>query len=140
LLFEIGFALPAVLIAATTKGFGILCYVAGAFSVSAGVVAGNVIKAGFVQSYCPPELLGRLSASSSFVNYGTLPLGALLGGLLGTVAGVPTAMGIATAGVPAAGLILLLSPMRSVRDLPPARAPRLSKEPATDGRSSVAVG
>ncbi|MEY9930390.1 MFS family permease [Catenulispora sp. GP43] len=123
LLFEVGFALPAVLIAATAKGIGTLCYLVGAFSVSAGVVAGNVIKAGFVQAYCPPGLLGRVNASASFINYGTLPLGALLGGVLGALAGVPTAMWITTAGVPAAGLVLLISPLRPVRDLPPATAP-----------------
>ncbi|ACU75947.1 major facilitator superfamily MFS_1 [Catenulispora acidiphila DSM 44928] len=120
LLFEVGLAVPAMLIALTTKGFGTLCYLVGAFCVSAGVVAGNVIKSGFFQAYCPPHLLGRVNASASFVNYGTLPLGALLGGVLGTLVGVPSAMWIATAGVPAAGLVLLLSPMRSVRDLPTA--------------------
>jgi MFS family permease len=120
LLFEVGLAVPALLIPLTTRGFGMLCYVGGAFSISAGVVAGNVLKAGFIQAYCPPRLLGRLNASASFVNYGTLPLGALLGGTLGTLVGVPSAMWIATAGVPAAGLVLLASPLVSVRDLPAA--------------------
>ncbi|NUR27299.1 MAG: MFS transporter [Catenulispora sp.] len=118
LLFEVGFALPAVLIPLTTRGVGVLCYPVGAFCIGAGVVAGNVLKSGFQQAYCPPRLLGRLSASASFLNYGTLPLGALLGGTLGTLLGVPAAIWITTAGVPLAGLVLLLSPLRTVRDLP----------------------
>ena len=60
----------------------------GGFCVSAGVVAGNIIKSSFQQAYCPPALFGRLTASSAFLNYGTIPLGALLGGALGTALGV----------------------------------------------------
>lgn len=129
LLFEIVLAVPALLIPLTTKGSGTSVYLVGAFSVGAGVVAGNVLKAGFLQAYCPPEMLGRVTASTSFVNYGTLPLGALTGGALGTLVGVPSAMWIATAGVPAAGLVLLLSPLRTVRDLP-AGAERRGSVPA----------
>ncbi|MGW3244353.1 MFS transporter [Streptomyces sp. NPDC001070] len=118
LLFELGLAVPALLIPLTTRGAGVLLYTAGGFCVSAGVVAGNVIKAGFQQSHCPPHLLGRITAGTTFLNYGTLPVGALLGGALGSLLGLRTALWITTAGVPLAGLVLLLSPLRTVRDLP----------------------
>lgn len=121
LLFELGLAVFALLIPLSFGGAGILLFAAGGFCVSAGVVAGNVIKAGFRQSYCPPELLGRITASAAFLNYGTLPLGGLLGGALGAGLGVRTAMWITTAGVPLAGLVLLFSPLRRVRDLPDSR-------------------
>ncbi|MEU7991351.1 MFS transporter [Streptosporangium canum] len=123
LLFELGLALFAVLIPLTFAGAGLLLYVAGGFCVSAGVVAGNVIKASFQQSYCPPGLLGRLTASTAFLNYGTIPLGALLGGALGTALGVRPAMWIMTAGVPLAALILWFSPIRRCRDLPASPSP-----------------
>ncbi|MFF9781222.1 MFS transporter [Streptomyces nigrescens] len=118
LLFELGIPCAALLIPLTSPGAGTLLYVAGSFGVSAGVVAGNILKVSFQQSYCPPPLLGRLVASSSFLNYGTLPLGALLGGALGSALGVRTAMWIMTAGVPLAALILLFSPVRTARELP----------------------
>ncbi|MFG2095192.1 MFS transporter [Streptomyces sp. NPDC048612] len=118
LLCELGVPSAALLIPLTSPGAGTLLYVAGSFGVSAGVVAGNILKASFQQSYCPPALLGRLVASSAFLNYGTLPLGALLGGALGSALGVRTALWILTAGVPLAALILLFSPVRTVRDLP----------------------
>ncbi len=54
LLFEVGPALPALLIPLTTRAAGVLRYAAGGFCVSAGVVAGNVLKAGFQQRR--PEL------------------------------------------------------------------------------------
>ncbi|MFF9125696.1 MFS transporter [Streptomyces sp. NPDC014889] len=124
LLFELGLAIFALLIPATSAGAGLLLFATGGFCVSAGVVAGNVIKASFQQRYCPPELLGRLTASAAFLNYGTIPLGALLGGWLGTVFDLRTAMWITTAGVPVAALILVFSPIGRSRDLPTAPRPR----------------
>ncbi|WP_058041115.1 MFS transporter [Streptomyces roseifaciens] len=118
LLFELGLPVFALLIPLTTDGAGALLFIAGGFCVSAGVVAGNVIKASFQQRYCPPELLGRLTATTAFLNYGTIPLGALLGGTLGEVLGVHAAMWITTAGVPLAGLLLLFSPIGRTRNLP----------------------
>jgi len=61
-----------------------------------------------------------VSASSAFLNYGTIPLGALLGGWLGAAFDLRTAMWITTAGVPLAALVLVFSPVRRVRDLPTA--------------------
>lgn len=118
LLFELGLPLFALLIPLTVPGVGVLLFGTGGFCVCAGVVAGNVIKASFQQRYCPPELLGRLTASTAFLSYGTIPLGALLGGTLATVLGIRAAMAITTAGVPLAALILLFSPIRRTRDLP----------------------
>lgn len=112
---------------------GALLYVAGSFGVSAGAVAGNILKASFQQRYCPPALLGRLIASSSFVNYGTLPLGALLGGALGSALGLRPAMWIMTAGVPLAALILLFSPVGTVRDLPTRPTGVERREPGEGG-------
>ncbi|MFE2185827.1 MFS transporter [Streptomyces sp. NPDC059455] len=129
LVFEVGLAVGALLMPMTAEGPGMALFVAGGFCVTAGVVAGNVIKASFQQRYCPPELLGRLTATSAFISYGTLPLGALLGGALGTALGLRAAMWITTAGIPLAGLILLFSPIRRSRDLP--ASPRARRHDAT---------
>ncbi|WP_427895384.1 MFS transporter [Kribbella sp. GL6] len=115
LLCELGLPTLALLIP-----LGPWCYLIGAFGVSLGVVGGNVVKATFLQSYCPQELFGRVTATTAFVNYGTVPLGALLGGTLGQVLGLTPALWITTAGVPLAGLVLLASPIRRSRDLPAA--------------------
>jgi MFS family permease len=127
LLFELGLPMLALLIPLTVDGAGILLFLAGGFSVSAGVVAGNIIKASFQQRYCPPDLLGRLTASTAFLSYGAIPIGALLGGVLGTALGLRTAMVITTAGVPLAALILLFSPIRASRDLPRSRRPTTTR-------------
>ncbi|MDY0812749.1 MFS transporter [Kitasatospora purpeofusca] len=123
ILFVLGLPALALLIPLTGTGAGVLCYAVGGFGVSAGVVAGNVIKSGFQQHYCPPELLGRITASAAVLNFGTIPVGALLAGVLGTAVGLRPAMWVTTAGVPLAALVLLLSPVGRVRDLPTARRP-----------------
>ncbi|MCQ8187378.1 MFS transporter [Streptomyces rugosispiralis] len=135
LVFEVGLAVGALLMPMTTEGPGMVLFVAGGVCVTAGVVAGNVIKASFQQRYCPPELLGRLTATSAFISYGTLPLGALLGGALGTALGLRAAMWITTAGIPLAGLILLFSPIRRSRDLP--ASPRARRHGAAPARETA---
>ncbi|MGY4770389.1 MFS transporter (plasmid) [Kribbella sp. CWNU-51] len=133
LLCELGLPTLALLIPLSTVSPWL--YLADGFGVSLGVVGGNVVKATFQQSYCPPELLGRLAATTSFVNYGTIPIGALLGGTLGQTLGLGPALWITTAGVPLAGLVLIASPIRRRRDLPSHQG---SVVPATAADSSRA--
>ncbi|MFF7591705.1 MFS transporter [Kitasatospora purpeofusca] len=139
ILFELGLPALALLIPLTGTGAGVLCFAVGGFGVSAGVVAGNVIKSGFQQHYCPPELLGRITASAAVLNYGTIPVGALLAGVLGTAVGLRPAMWITTAGVPLAALVLLLSPVGRVRDLPATRRPADPAPAPAPGRGTTAA-
>ncbi|MFE5735723.1 MFS transporter [Streptomyces celluloflavus] len=90
-----------------------------------GVVTANVISSSFSQSYCPPEMLGRVRASSSTVNYGAIPVGALLGGYLGEALGTRGTIWIMAGVLVTANLVLLVSPIRALRDFPQrAAAPR----------------
>lgn len=111
-------ALPSMLLAPTA---GVGLYAVAVFACGMGVTASNVIQGTFRQRYCPPELFGRITAASSVVNYGTIPLGAVLGGLLGDVVGLGTALWV-MAGV-GAGSVLILAAGRlwSRRDLPASR-------------------
>ena len=59
----------------------------------------------------PDALRSRVTGAFQAVNYGTRPLGALVGGLLGATLGVRPALWIATAGGVAAALLLLPSPL-----------------------------
>lgn len=118
LLFLLGLPSLVLLIPLTGNGAGVLCYLVGGAAVSGGVVAGNVLRATFTQGYVPAELLGRISASSAFLNYSLIPLGALLGGALAGGLGVLPAMWLTCAALPLAALILWFSPLRRYRDLP----------------------
>jgi len=72
----------------------------------------------FRQRLCPPALLGRMNASVRFIVWGTLPLGGLLGGFLGTHLGVLPTLWVAVGGSLLASLPVVLSPLVRMRDLP----------------------
>lgn len=104
-----------------------------------GVVVYNVATVSFRQRLCPPRLLGRMNASVRFLVWGSMPLGGLLGGWLGTALGVVPAIWVGVAVTLAAALPVLASPLLTTTALPrydgagdeTAAAPRGSSPTAT---------
>lgn len=84
---------------------------------SAGVVY-NITQVSFRQGLCPPHLLGRMNATIRFMVWGTMPVGAFLGGVLGTAIGVRETMLVAAIGGMFPWLSVYLSPLRTMRELP----------------------
>ncbi|MZF86078.1 MFS transporter [Streptomyces sp. SID5643] len=110
----------------TTAGPGLLLFATGGFLVGLGISVANIVVGTFRQTYCPPHLLGRVAATAMMINHSTIPLGSLLGGVLGDVVGYRPAMWIMTGIVAPSWLILAMSPMRRMRDLPQAQKPELA--------------
>jgi hypothetical protein len=106
------------LIALTTRGAGLTFYVVGNVVLLVGILVYNVTVSSFRQAYCPPEILGRVIATMRFVLFGTIPLGALAGGALGSLLGLREAVWVLLAGNVLPSLILVASPLRRLRDLP----------------------
>jgi MFS family permease len=106
------------LIPLTDSGWRLGLFVVGAMGMVGGVVAGNVISGGFIQGYCPPALMGRITTSMQVVNFGTIPIGAVLGGVLAGSAGFRPALWIVFAGFVAFSTTLLAAPALRERDLP----------------------
>jgi MFS family permease len=71
----------------TTPGWGLLWWVASGFVASFGIVLTNIVMASVRQTVCPPALLGRVGATMELAVWGVMPVGSLLGGVLGTVLG-----------------------------------------------------
>ncbi|MFJ3810535.1 MFS transporter [Streptomyces sp. NPDC090073] len=96
-----------------------------------GVVSANVIQGTFRQQYCPPHLLGRITASMSVANFGAIPVGSLLGGALGATLGVRPALWLLTGGLAVSSALLLAGPLRAYRDLPtePPTPPEVQDRP-----------
>ncbi|MGW4500654.1 MFS transporter [Micromonospora sp. NPDC004336] len=90
----------------------------GGILVSLGVAIGNVLKGSFRQTYTPHHLLGRVTVSMQMLNYGTIPLGAVLSGAIGAAYGAGTAMAVMTGWLALTPVILLVGPLRRRRDLP----------------------
>jgi MFS family permease len=97
--------------------------VLGGVGVGVGIVAGNVINGSFRQTYTPRAMLGRVVVTMQFLNYGAIPLGALLAGVLGSALGLRPTMWIMAGCVPLASWVLLIGPIRRARDLPAAAEP-----------------
>lgn len=110
----------ALLIPLGGRGARLAFLLVGALLVAFGVVMAAVIKASFRQAYCPRPMLGRVTVSMQFLNYGSIPLGALLGGVLSGALGVRPTMWIMTAAFALSVTILLFSPIPGRRDLPSA--------------------
>ena len=138
-LTSLGNGLAGLLIPLTARGPRMACYVIGSGLVAGGIAAGNVIAGSFRQRYCPPSLLGRVTASMRFLVYGMIPLGALLAGALGAALGVRDALWIVQ-GIFAASAVFLLTPrIRAARDLP-GYAMSASKAASSAGTSPTYSG
>jgi MFS family permease len=78
----------------------------------------NVNQVSLRQAITPDRLQGRMNASMRFIVWGTIPLGALLGGWLGEALGIrPTIALMAVCGL-LAPLWVVLSPVRQLRSQP----------------------
>ncbi|MGM1058999.1 MFS transporter [Saccharothrix sp. Mg75] len=60
----------------------------GFFLGGAGIITSNIIMVSFRQRVVPDRLLGRVGSAHRFIAYGTQPLGAAAGGLLGQLIGL----------------------------------------------------
>ena len=67
---------------------------------------------------CPRPLLVRMNASIRFIVWGSMPVGAFVGGVLGREIGVVPTLWLVVAGFLVAGLTVLFSPLSRMRHLP----------------------
>lgn len=117
------------LIPLTARGPRLLLFVFGTLCAVVGIGIANVIMATFRQSYSPPGMLGRVTATMRVLVYGTGPLGALTAGTLGTWLGVRSALWIMLSLAAASGLTLVSRDFFGRRDLP--AEPRMPGAAAT---------
>jgi predicted MFS family arabinose efflux permease len=136
LLTKVGACPFALLIPLAAPGLRSLLVPIAGIGVGLGIVAGNVISSSFSQAYTPPELFSRVNATSNVFNYGMIPIGALLAGVVATKLGIREAMWIMTALLPASSLFLVASPLRGLRELPGER-PAAGPAPAMGGSTAA---
>ncbi len=111
-----GFAAFAVPLAPRDDPFLVL--VIGGLFLGYGVVVYNVNQVGLRQAITPDRMMGRMNATMRLIVWGTIPIGALIGGILGTVFGLVPALWVAAVGASLSFLPVLLSPVRSLREIP----------------------
>ena len=102
---HVGSALPWLIAAQVIIGIGIPLY--------------NINQVSLRQAICPDRLQGRMNATMRFMVWGTLPLGAAAGGALGRAVGLRPTLWVSAIGGCFSFLFVLLSPVRSLTDVPP---------------------
>jgi MFS family permease len=88
----------------------------------------NIIQVSYRQAICPPRLQGRMNSVMRFIVWGTLPIGTLVGGALGSWVGLRETIVIGAIGGGLSFLWILLSPQRHLREMP---EPIAEPEPAS---------
>jgi MFS family permease len=90
---------------------------AAEFFSSVGVMIFDVSAASMIFLRTPDRIRARTAGTFRFVNYGIRPIGALLGGALGTALGLHTALWIGVLGALGGVIWLLVSPVPRLRDV-----------------------
>jgi MFS family permease len=86
--------------------------------LDAGYVLYEVNETSVVQAVAPERALGRVNASLRFVAWGSMLAGSLAGGVLGQTIGLRWAMLIGAIAALVSVVWLLVSPIRTMRELP----------------------
>ncbi|MFI5616754.1 MFS transporter [Streptomyces sp. NPDC051567] len=111
---------PAVIPAAPANDgmLSLVLFVATFALIGAGGTIANIHIISLRQSMTPDQLLGRMNAGYRFVSWGTLPLGALLGGWLGDLIGLRETLAVTAVAFLSAVLVVLKSPVWRLREFP----------------------
>lgn len=118
LLAAIGLGVAFLLQAMTGPGWALAWYVGSTLLAAACIIVGYILQVSTRQRVCPAGLQGRVSATMSFVGWGAMPIGSLLGGVLGTAFGLRPTLWIAGAATLLGAGWLLFSPYRTLRTIP----------------------
>jgi MFS family permease len=97
-------AIPFIVLAQLVFGFTVVVY--------------NIVQVSYRQAICPPRLQGRMNSVMRFIVWGTIPLGGLVGGVLGTTIGLRETIVVGAIGAGLSFLWILLSPQRHLREMP----------------------
>jgi MFS family permease len=118
---QLAFGLTGLLVplAVLVPGIALAMVVGSEFGQWMAVIVYYVNNVSVRQAVTPDRLQGRVNATMRFFAGGLMPIGALVGGALGSVIGLPWTLVVAELGTLLGFVWLLLSPIRRLRELPP---------------------
>jgi predicted MFS family arabinose efflux permease len=109
---------PALLVPLAQPGRGALLVAVGVFGPALGMVIFNVLQISYRQAICPAHLQGRMNATVRWILRTGRPVGAIVGGLLGSGIGLRPTLLIAALGSWLSVLVLMRSELRGLKALP----------------------
>jgi MFS family permease len=111
-----------VLIPLAPRSFAFLFLVVAMAFTGFGSSVYNINQVSLRQVITPERMLGRMNATMRFLVWGTLPIGSLVGGVLGSTIGLRPTLWVAAAGAFVPPIFVARSPVRPLREIPdPAR-------------------
>jgi MFS family permease len=108
--------------------------IASQLIISFGLPLYNITQVSFRQAITPERLQGRMNSVMRFIVWGVIPLGTLTGGAIASVVDLRAAMWVGAIGMSLAFLPVLLSPVRTLRDMPEPVADPLAEAQGEGGR------
>ena len=112
------FPITSLLVPLAPRDFPIPVLIASFLVGGYSQVAYNITQVSLRQAITTERLQGRMNASMRWIVWGTLPLGQLAGGAIASAYGLRTALWVSAIGSFFTFLPVLLSPVRSVREMP----------------------
>jgi MFS family permease len=119
IVWSMALSTPGLLLtAAAPREMPIPFLIAGGLIYGFSAVVYNINQVSFRQAITPTTMQGRMNATMRFIVWGTIPIGAILGGAIATATSVVTAIWVGALGSILAVLPVLLTPVRSLREMP----------------------
>jgi MFS family permease len=112
------FGPSALLIAIAPPNLALPLVAASVFIGGLGGAIYNINQVSLRQAITPERMQGRMNATMRFIVWGTIPVGSILGGTLGGLIGLHETIWIGAIGGVFVFLPVLLSPVRSLREIP----------------------
>jgi MFS family permease len=100
------------------QSFPIPVLVIGTLAFGVGGMAYNITQVSLRQAITPERIQGRMNATMRWIVWGTIPLGALAGGAIATVYSLRAALWVGAIGGLFTFLPVLLSSVRSIKEMP----------------------
>jgi MFS family permease len=115
------------------RSFPLPVLMAGTMLFGFSAVAYNILQVSYRQAITPERLQGRMNAAMRWIVWGTIPLGTLAGGVIAQATALHTALWVgAILGTPTF-LWVLLSPLRTIREMPEPFDPPTPAEAELEG-------
>ena len=113
------------------------CLFFAEFGSGLGVMMLDIASGAITAALVPDRLRARVTGAYMVVNYGVRPVGAFLGGVLGSAIGVQSTLWIAVVGGMLGFLFLLPSPIPQMRELPATEEPEEQAAGSRQGRRGL---